>query len=104
MRGQSLEKRQVRAETGRAFTELEEKRPLAHSVLPSFPACKVEIREGRARCQVAARWQGIKRLVSGYCGRNGERAYSNYHQKSEQSTKQNSLIMNQMLNQLKHLI
>lgn len=108
--GEENERTESGEETGqsgnwRAFTELKEETScwLIQSCLPSQHAKLRSGKRTRARCQVAAGCQGIKRLMLvDVSGRNGERAYVNYHRENEHDTKQNSLIMNQMLNQLKH--
>ena len=89
----------------RAFMELKEEMScwLMQSCLPSQHAKLRSEKRTRARRQVVAGCQNIKKLMLvKVSGRNGERAYVNYHRENKHDTEQNSLIMNQMLNQLKH--
>ena len=89
----------------RAFMELKEEMScqLMRSCLPSQRAKLRSEKRTRARRQVVAGCQNIKKfMLVDVSGRNGERAYVNYHRENKHDTEQNSLIMNQMLNQLKH--
>ena len=86
----------------RAFVELKEEMScwLIQSCLPFQHAKLRSEKRTRARCQVVARCQSIKKLMLvDVSGRNGARADVNYQRENKHDTKQISLIMNQMLNQ-----